>query len=435
MNYLAFLSQQDLCLTIKKQLVEDFYLNTGNKLLMHPYPASLRVINISKFYTANNIESNVIINGVAEDIQFVADNLEYHLLGNHLLENAFALYVGGLFLDDNKFLQKGKTLLVKEFQEQILCDGMHYERSPMYHLIILERLLDSLNFAQAYDDDLETILRKYAVIMTGYTLNWCGINRFPMMQDSAYGVALEVSVILDYSKRLLKSDFPSEANKMSDSGYRILNSGHFMLFANVGSIGPSYQPGHAHADELNFELFYRGVPVIVDTGVSTYEKSERRQLERATRSHNCVVLGTNSSDVWSSFRVGKRASVKIRHDDDKKIVADHDGFGSLISRTYDSTASGVITIIDESAHQASASCNYGKGYLHLHPDVDFHQKDEDTFVINNHLELKFRSVKGGPLMIKTEQYLYANGFNVLVDARVITYSMFEQVIIQIREAS
>ena len=42
--------------------------------------------------------------------------------------------------------------------EQVLDDGMHYERSPMYHMIVLERLLDALNFAKANDDELVELL-------------------------------------------------------------------------------------------------------------------------------------------------------------------------------------------------------------------------------------------------------------------------------------
>lgn len=37
-------------------------------------------------------------------------------------------------------------------------------------------------------------------------------------------------------------------------------------------IGPDYIPGHAHADTFNYELRIDGVPFIVDTGISTYNK-------------------------------------------------------------------------------------------------------------------------------------------------------------------
>ena len=85
-------------------------------------------------------------------------------------------------------------------------------------------------------------------------------------------------------------DYPSWSNDLKDSGYRKLKSGSFSLFANVGSIGPSYQPGHAYADELNFELFYQGIPVIVDTGTSSYKNNSRRFIERSTQSHNCIMI-------------------------------------------------------------------------------------------------------------------------------------------------
>ena len=103
--------------------------------------------------------------------------------------------------------------------------------------------------------------------MTGLAMNWENLKRIPMMQDSAYGIALPISQLLEYAKSLLGEDYPLKPNVLVDSGYRRLNVGEFSLVANVGTIGPSYQPGHAHADELNFELFFEGDPIIVDTGV------------------------------------------------------------------------------------------------------------------------------------------------------------------------
>ena len=40
---------------------------------------------------------------------------------------------------------KASCLLYKELDEQILPDGSHYEQSPMYHCILLDRLLDCYN--------------------------------------------------------------------------------------------------------------------------------------------------------------------------------------------------------------------------------------------------------------------------------------------------
>jgi hypothetical protein len=437
LNYFDWLHQPGISKEQGLETLSQFYATPAenNPIILHPYPTSLRIINTAKFISKLDIKEDWLYSELLSDLKFLSSRLEYHLLANHLLENAFALYIGGLKTDQKEITQKGKKLLIYELKEQVLNDGMHYERSPMYHLIILERLLDALNFAKSFGDDLESDFKSHAIRMTGMAMNWEDIDRVPMMQDSAYDIALSVSDILEYSKRLLGEDYPFKSNDMIDSGYRRLNSGNYNLFANVGSITPSYQPGHAHADELNFELFYNGTPVIVDVGVSTYEKNERRLLERSTSSHNCVVFGSNSSDVWSGFRVGKRANVKIDLDDSQKLMATHDGFGTLTSRTFDNTVTGQITITDELVYQSTSKGNNGKGYLHFHPDVHLEQIDKTSFLINNQIELSFKGDKYNPLIIGLEDYNYAKGYNRLLNAPVISYSVFEQTIIQIREAS
>ena len=437
LNYFDWLHQPDMSMERGLLTLSKFYSTSAikNPIILHPYPTSLRIINVSKFISKWNIKEKWLYTELVSDLKFLSRRLEYHLLANHLLENAFALFIGGLITDQKEITQKGKKLLIRELKEQILNDGMHYERSPMYHLIILERLLDAHNFAKAVRDDLEPVLKSYAVKMTGLAMNWKDLNRIPMMQDSAYDIALSVSDILEYSKRLLEQDYPSKSNDLMDSGYRRLDSENFTLFANMGSIGPSYQPGHAHADELGFELFYKGAPIIVDTGVSTYEKNDRRLLERSTRSHNCVVSGSNSSDVWSGFRVGWRANIKIGADDDHKLTAEHNGFGTITSRTFDSTVTGQMTITDELVYQSNLKGYYGKGYLHFHPDVNIEQIDETTFLINSQINLSFDSDKYNPSIIELENYSYAKGYNKLLDAKVISYSVFEHTKIQIREAS
>ena len=77
----------------------------------------------------------------------------------------------------------------------------------------------------------------------------------------------------------------------------------------MGSIGPSYQPGHAHADELNFELFYKGSPIIVDTGVSTYEKNERR-LREDLNSHNVLFWAITQVTFGQDLGLGREQMSK-----------------------------------------------------------------------------------------------------------------------------
>ena len=65
------------------------------------------------------------------------------------MENARALILAGRYFTGDqrakKWLKKGFSLFEKETQKQIFSDGWHYERSPMYHALILEGYLDILN--------------------------------------------------------------------------------------------------------------------------------------------------------------------------------------------------------------------------------------------------------------------------------------------------
>ena len=241
LNYFDWLHQPGMSKEQGLETLSQFYSNPAEKnhIILHPYPTSLRIINTAKFIAKWNITEDWLYHELVADLKFLSGRLEYHLLANHLLENAFALYIGGLITNQDEFTQKGKKLLLRELKEQVLNDGMHYERSPMYHLIILERLLDALNFSKASGDDLKSTLGSYAVRMTGLAMNWEDLDRIPMMQDSAYDIALTVPVLLKYSKSLLGYDYPSRSNDLKDSGYRKLNNGNFSLVANVGSIGPS----------------------------------------------------------------------------------------------------------------------------------------------------------------------------------------------------
>jgi uncharacterized heparinase superfamily protein len=76
------------------------------------------------------------------------------------------------------------------------------------------------------------------------------------------------------------------------------------------AIGPDYLPGHAHADTLSFELSLFGQRVVVNSGTSVYGSDADRQQERSTAAHSTVVIDDqDSSEVWSGFRVARRARV------------------------------------------------------------------------------------------------------------------------------
>ena len=161
----------------------------------------------------------------------------------------------------------------------------------------------------------------------------------PLVNDAAYGISPRCADLYDYARRL---EIGWERIPLGACGYRKLTNHKYEVLVDVGNFAASYQPGHSHADTLSFELRADGRPVVVDTGISTYEKNARRQYERSTVAHNCVsVRGGDSSEVWGGFRVGRRCRVMILHESANCIIALHDGFDRLCIRRFKLSEDGL----------------------------------------------------------------------------------------------
>ena len=83
------------------------------------------------------------------------------------------------------------------------------------------------------------------------------------------------------------------------------------LCVDLGEPAPPYQPAHAHAGALAFELDVGGVPLVADVGCSGYDGDPWRPYQRSTAAHSTVVIdGRDQSELWGSFRVARRAQVE-----------------------------------------------------------------------------------------------------------------------------
>jgi hypothetical protein len=364
LNYFEFLHQPNLKKEEGLALIYKFIerkdtVRTG----FAPYPTSLRNIFWIRFLVKHSIQDKVIDAFLYATCKLLYRHLEYHLLGNHLLENTFSLLFGAYYFQDERLYRQAKKILKKELQEQILDDGAHFELSPMYHSIMLYRALDCYNIVAnnaVFGQELKDVLRENGEKM----LAWLNKITFrngdiPLVNDSAFGIAPTPQQLNEYALRLGVNG--NKTTALKESGYRKYEDDKFELFMDAGRIGPDYQPGHAHADTFNFILYINRRPVIVDTGTSTYDANDIRFYERSTAAHNTVtVSGKNSSEVWSSHRVAKRANVKILEDSSAGITAVHNGYSSPHCRSFALDA-GQIKITD-TVGDTGVAC------FHFHPD-------------------------------------------------------------------
>jgi uncharacterized heparinase superfamily protein len=313
-----------------------------------PYPTSLRIVNWLKWAWQGGPLSEAAWQSLAVQARWLAQDLEYHLLGNHLLANAKALVFAGCAFggdEGDRWLRTGLEIYREQLPEQILADGGHFELSPMYHAIILEDLLDVWNVAQAAATALPSFwsevqgwdsrllqMRQWLAALTHPDGSLAHFNDSTQGQSAntreleAYAASLGFAALQPLSEGL---------TPLLASGYVRCQFADAVLILDAGKIGPDYLPGHAHADTLSFELSLGGVRALVNSGISCYGHSAMRMAQRGTAAHNTVVVNeADSSEVWSGFRVARRASItefeiEESHGQRLRIRAAHDGYRRL----------------------------------------------------------------------------------------------------------
>jgi len=415
LNYFDFINQENIDINKGIHLINE-YIRFLKKLRygMEPYPISLRTINWIKFYTRNRAQ---LINNQQFDIQkfnktllcqlrVLRRNIEYHLMGNHILENGFSLLFGAYYFHDSKLYKKAYKILRNELEEQTLSDGAHIELSPMYHQIILFRLLDCYNLVfhnDAFNKDLLSFFKSKAELMLGF-LKAITFNNgnVPHVNDSADGIAPTSKEHFEYSTMLgLKPKLVT----LKESGYRLYERNNYELFVDVGNVGLSYQPGHSHNDIFNFLLNIDNKPVIVDTGTSTYEKHSQRLKERSTESHNTVKIDNiEQNEIWGKFRMGHRAKVDILMEKKECIEGIVSYYGGVKVRHKRSFW------IDENIRikdHIYGNHQYACAFFHFHPEVNIEVVSYKKIIINSTFKMFFSNA----IATNMEAYEYASGFN------------------------
>jgi hypothetical protein len=360
----------------------------GSEPGWEPYPLSLRIVEWIRFLVAAPDGSRErvehVLPSIVEQVRTLRGSLERDLLANHYLKNLKALYVAGCALlgkDAERWRAFAASELEEQLDEQVLSDGGHYERSPMYHTIALEDVLDLIAFARARGERC-----------AGYETRAARLRRFlasvlhedgeiPFFNDSALGQSAPARAVLDYADTVLGPDpVPRGDAAFPETGLFVARSvPRSTLVLDCGPIGPAYQPGHAHNDALSFELSVGGKRIIVNSGTSTYESGEVREFERSTAAHNTLrVNGLEQNETWSSHRVGRR--IAVTH-----FAVDRAPGGALFRGGY---RLGTDPRIEHERHLECSSTGYrirdvvrGPGelevesFLRAHPDVSITFED------------------------------------------------------------
>lgn len=400
----------------------------------HPYTLSLRLVNwlqavaiwAPRLAADPEFREGLLLS-VYGQARMLRRQLEFDVRGNHLLENLRGLLWAGVAFGGAEAYEWSQTalrLLQKETAEQVLDDGGHFERTPGYHVIVLKDYLEIALLLTRNAGGCPNWLREAVRRQAFFLREILGPRqRVPLIKDTAYDAApnsddilnsaaawlneprlkpaaapgLETFLLLGEAEWKKVSVWPEAprltgGTALSASGFYVLR-GHDGEHAiiDAGRPCPDYLPAHAHADTFSFEYHVRGVPVIVDSGVYEYQPGPWRDFFRSTRAHNTLEIhGCDSSEVWASFRVGRRAYPRVKvwksAGGRAQLLATHDGYCHLEGKPVHERAmlwreGDYLIVLDR---VTGAGIFPLVSYLHFHPALEPREESQGLWTIDVH---------------------------------------------------
>lgn len=283
----------------------------------------LKAINYfkaSKYITKREIikmKNSLIEHGeylLSKDVPFSKIS-NWGILENH------GLFEIGIALENKEYIQVAKRRLEEEINIQIMNDGVHWEKSPMYHNEVLHCCLDVIHlgiennefFSEEFikkikkmakvnmiwkkpnhkefmqgdsdDFDLRDIITLSSYIFDDGIMKFAGYNKLDFYSIWKLGY----NAIEKYNKiKVKKPDFTSCFLESSGNYYlrSSWENNSNLLHFSCGSVGG----GHGHCEKLHIDLVANGEDILVDSGRFTYVDSEIRHILKGPKAHNTIII-------------------------------------------------------------------------------------------------------------------------------------------------
>ncbi|ACV46223.1 MULTISPECIES: heparinase II/III family protein [Halomicrobium] len=357
-----------------------------------PHAVSLRVMTLSRYSAWLESEGMIasrqlVLEYLYKNALFLQNHIETDVGGNHLIENALALLMAGLiFQQADEWIRSGTELFERTAINQFLGDGSHFEKSPMYHIMSLRRMLTSIGLLSKYGYSIPQTIQHSAEKATEFlTYLTPPDGQIPLLNDSQFYQVLSISEILLYADKI---DITADNNpdQFGASGYYWLGSGADRMLVDGGCVGPPHLPGHSHIDLLSILLWLDGNRVLTDTGVYQYADDVHRQYARSIKAHNSVQVGDcNPIKIGGQYLMGRRTAPETtmsRNESFKQFEGKYEVEGFLKplythKRRIQTNGKWWLVTDEVSSHGDRPIISR----LHFHPSIDLKKVDDAKFNI------------------------------------------------------
>lgn len=344
-----------------------------------PYTISMRIPNL--LICMNLLQDKIrgtklegkLIRSIYQQYRYLLATQEFALLANHYFENLKTILICSVLFGEKEHYRKYSPRFWGQIREQILPDGLHYERSLMYHKIVLEdmlRVYAALEGVKEYRNDAGKLLLVIGRMAGALAAISRGIPGTPLFNDAGNNVAKDTDDLLHAVRLVTGQNARDEQDAFDASGYYKLYAGENALLFDCGQTGPSYMGGHAHCDCLGFVLARGGKTVFTNSGTYQYQGS-LRPFFRSTMAHNTIMIDDREqAELWGEHRAARRLS-KIECETGGQTVSGRfrSYHGDDFSRHMELTEKALritdcVLAGDRKEHMA-------RQFFHLHPDCRF----------------------------------------------------------------
>jgi Heparinase II/III-like protein/Heparinase II/III N-terminus len=298
--------------------------------------------------------------------RFIRSHLEWgEVRGNHYLSDIAGLLPLAALFPNEGWQTWAAAQLVEEMDHQVRPDGVDHEMSTSYHRLVTELFVRSTEAAdslgQTFPDWYDERLRLMLDFIREYTRP---DGLAPLVGDEDSGRYLPLGDYgadpRDHGHLIRGLPAARGSAAMLRGGFYVLRRDDLYVLIRCGDTGLYGLGGHAHNDQLSFELCLGNQPMVIDPGAYIYTaEPEARNLFRSTAFHSTMQIdGGEQNELRSDylFTLPDRSKAERLHSDMESFEGRHHGFpGAVHTRRIVLTADGIR--IDDRADGGS-SCDW-----------------------------------------------------------------------------
>lgn len=277
----------------------------------------LYVIN----YQDSEIESETLRNSICRQAEYLMQNLEFRgpATNNHIINNGRALYLVGLYVNNDTFQQTGQKILLAGVDQMFTHSGFLREGSSHYHILLTRTYIEVLIFSRRFKDNVfGKLLSKRVEKIWEAACFFLEEKPFPVFGDvspdflTSFHLGLAKVGSCFFAKPcfgtfvggvgwhnlfpdvLIEKSFLKAPRNGSvhyrDAGYIKFRNERITFYAYINPLGYVPAWSHGHSDLGGYIFYLDGQCILIGTGRKNYVKNSGEDYWRGANSHNSITI-------------------------------------------------------------------------------------------------------------------------------------------------